>query len=225
MPHRETRSSPGQFPREDRSKESPSGFDQLRECRSSMATSPTLLAGLERRSDSAWSRLVERYSPIIIAICKQHSLDDATMRDVMQETWISVERSLPKFESTPGAGAFRAWLRRIAIRRIADIRRSQSRCPVLFSEESQWTQWPAPTSNRAAEQSSSDHESLQLETPGMLVRMRRVQDSVDPKTWSIFERAVLDGQSTESVAAEFAVSQVNVRQIRSRILRKLKEVG
>lgn len=43
------------------------------------------------------------------------------------------------------------------------------------------------------------------------------------RAWEIFCRSVIDGHSTESVAQEFGVTTANVRKIRSRILKTLRD--
>ncbi len=192
------------------------------EDRPSSATSPTLLAGLQVGNDGAWVRLVECYTPRLRQWCRAQGLDEATTHDVLQETWISVSKSLSRFESTPGSGAFRAWLRRILLRRIADFRRNESRRPTIAGGGSILGKWADVASNSSI--SSVDHRAAgKTISPELLQRIEAIRESIDPKTWDIFTRLVVDGRSTASVAEEFAISPANVRQIRSRMLRKLKK--
>ncbi len=53
--------------------------------------------------------------------------------------------------------------------------------------------------------------------------MEQVRGEFETKTWSIFLRSVVDQVSTEIVAKEFNVQSATVRQVRSRILRRLRE--
>jgi DNA-directed RNA polymerase specialized sigma24 family protein len=52
--------------------------------------------------------------------------------------------------------------------------------------------------------------------------MERVSTHYEPRTWLAFLCAVAEGRSTDQVAADYQLTPVAVRQIRSRILRHLR---
>ncbi len=182
---------------------------------STWGTSPTLLAGLRVDDEEAWIRLVERYTPKLAAWCRSRGLDATTTEDVIQETWISVARGVSTFASPPGVGAFRAWVHRILLRRIADWRRGQRRALPIQEEES---------ALHIYDRASSDSSIDSVSPGGLKQKLDLLRGSIDERTWEIFSRAYLEGKDTALVAREFNVTTVNVRQIKSRILRKLKQV-
>jgi RNA polymerase sigma-70 factor (ECF subfamily) len=53
--------------------------------------------------------------------------------------------------------------------------------------------------------------------------MAIVQREVEPKTWQAFWMCVVDQQSTEEVARLLEMTPANVRQCRSRVLRRLRQ--
>jgi RNA polymerase sigma-70 factor (ECF subfamily) len=53
--------------------------------------------------------------------------------------------------------------------------------------------------------------------------MAIVQREVEPKTWQAFWMCVVDQQSTEEVAKLLEMTPANVRQCRSRVLRRLRQ--
>jgi RNA polymerase sigma-70 factor (ECF subfamily) len=53
--------------------------------------------------------------------------------------------------------------------------------------------------------------------------MARVQREVESNTWQAFWRCVVDQRTTEEVAVSLAMTPANVRQCRSRVLRRLRQ--
>jgi RNA polymerase sigma-70 factor (ECF subfamily) len=53
--------------------------------------------------------------------------------------------------------------------------------------------------------------------------MAIVQREVEPKTWQAFWMCVVDQLSTEEVAKLLEMTPANVRQCRSRVLRRLRQ--
>ena len=53
--------------------------------------------------------------------------------------------------------------------------------------------------------------------------LAQVQSEFEARTWQAFWRSVVDGIATSEVAQEFGMSEANVRQSRSRILRRLRQ--
>jgi len=193
----------------------------------SKATSPTLLAGIGRGNSNAWERLVACYKPTIMAWCRSKGLDEASSLDVVQETFLSVSKSLSKFQSTPGSGAFRAWLWRITQYRILDQRRQRHRQPHGIGGSSIAEKLALVADSHLYGQSSSIAlrsafaESPFAESP-FSAALEKFSQSYESRIWQAFLRTAVDGRSTEEVAAEFNMSAVGVRQLRSRILRRLR---
>ena len=184
----------------------------------SKATSPTLLAGVGAGESNAWERLVVFYRPVIMSWCRSKGLDEATSLDVVQETFLSVSKSLPRFRSTPGSGAFRAWLWRITQYRIIDQRRQQNRQPHGIGGSSIAAKLAMVPESNPISESIASSSSLSL-----AVALERLSKNYEPRTWQAFLRTVVDGRATEEVATEFDMSVVGVRQLRSRILRRLRQ--
>lgn len=53
--------------------------------------------------------------------------------------------------------------------------------------------------------------------------LQQVQAEFEPKTWEIFQRTVVDQLPTHLVAEQFKVTNATVRQVRSRVLRRLRQ--
>ena len=74
---------------------------------------------------------------------------------------------------------------------------------------------PAP--NSESTDSNTDYN------PSLAEALSKLSTSYEPRTWQAFLRTVVDGRPTEEVAVEFQMSAVGVRQLRSRILRRLRK--
>ncbi len=62
------------------------------------------------------------------------------------------------------------------------------------------------------------------QTSALVLRaMSQVEADFEPRTWQVFSRSVIDQIATSVVADEFGISHAAVRQIRSRILRRVRQ--
>ncbi len=191
---------------------------------SSSTSSQTRLSLLSRARDrdgEAWSELVALYGPLIAHWCQRCGLSSHATADCIQEVFTSVSRSIATFRPQRESGAFRAWLWTITSNRIKDFFRREQRhtCPTGGS-----------TALRSIEHIADEREvpddepSSAVAIQALMARaMEQVRGEFETKTWSIFLRSVVDQVSTEIVAKEFNVQSATVRQVRSRILRRLRE--
>lgn len=74
---------------------------------------------------SAFDLLYERHSKYVYNICLGMMGNPEDARDAMQETFVQVYRSLPKFL---GQSKFATWMHRIAVNKCLDALRSRPKC-------------------------------------------------------------------------------------------------
>ena len=148
-------------------------------------------------------------------------MDSHATADCVQEVFSSVSRNLASYQPKHASGAFRAWLWTIARNKIIDAMRARN---------SQAIPTGGSSANLAMQQvvapsESTDEEPEDLEQTIALVHraMSRVEGDFEPRTWQVFYRSVFDQIATSVVAEEFDISQAAVRQIRSRILRRIRQ--
>ena len=184
----------------------------------SLPTRGSLLAAAIGSEPEAWQKLVTLYEPRISLWCRGQGLDQPATSDVIQDTWMSVARGLARFRSEPGHGAFRAWLHQIVRRRIADYRRREGHAPGAVGGSS-FTMRLAALPFEGEPRSDASAKSENAVGRAMAI----VQREVEPKTWQAFWMCVVDQQSTEEVAKLLEMTPANVRQCRSRVLRRLRQ--
>jgi DNA-directed RNA polymerase specialized sigma24 family protein len=122
-------------------------------------------------------------------------------------------------------------------RRIIDFRRQQGREPNAVGGSTmlgRLARVPAnsesdpESSSSVYKQNSENSGQRQLGSHRLQLNdelkqiLDRVQVDYEPRTWQAFLRCAMDGHSTEQVAVEFNMTAVGVRQLRSRILRRLR---
>ena len=79
-------------------------------------TRPSLLFRLrDSRDHAAWVEFVSLYEPVAYRLLRRHGLQDADARDVMQDLFMAVGRSIQRWDADRELGTFRGWLRRVAL--------------------------------------------------------------------------------------------------------------
>ena len=84
-----------------------------------MTLTPTTRASLllrlrDSQDHEAWVEFVSLYEPVAYRLLRRHGLQDADAREVMQELFMAVSRSIDRWDPAKERGSFRGWLRRVA---------------------------------------------------------------------------------------------------------------
>src|SRR5262249_32286503 len=146
--------------------------------------------------DAAWKRLIDLYTPLIQQWLRRYDVRPEDVDDLTQEVLRTVHRELPRFEHSRHLGAFRGWLRTIAVNRIRAFwkqRRSQPRGAADSQVEQRLAELEDPASG-LSHLWDQEHDRYVL---------RRLLDLVEgefePATWQAFRRLALDGRRAAEV--------------------------
>jgi RNA polymerase sigma-70 factor (ECF subfamily) len=185
------------------------------------ATSASLLDRLRTDPRSpAWQRLVAIYEPLVRGWLRHHGLAAQDADDVVQEVMAVVVRRLPQFEHNGRAGAFRTWLKTIAVNCLRDHWRTGRRRPTATGD-SDFQQFLAqledPTSGLSQQW---DQEHDRHVTRNLLELLR---DDFEPATWQAFQKTALEGLPAAEVAAQLGLSTNAVFISKSRVLARLRQ--
>jgi RNA polymerase sigma-70 factor (ECF subfamily) len=186
-----------------------------------MDTSATLLQRLRDRSDSAWQQLCQIYEPLIRRWLRRDAHLGPEEDDLVQEVLLAVFRSIGNF-SRAHSGAFHAWLRKITINCLNGHWRKQGRRPAVRGGEegtSQLTLLEDPASELSRQWDREHHQHL------MRCLLDLVRPEVEPSTWEAFWSVEMEGEKPAAVAARLGTSVPAVYLAKSRVLKKLREVG
>ena len=183
------------------------------------ATSLTLLQRAQAGDVAAWERLCEIYAPLVDRWAKCHGLSDDDARDVTQEVFLQLRRSLDKFERKNPGDSFHGWLWKMLHRKVIDHARRQARSPRGVGGTTAnmgWQEFPESTSETSSSLKSDRHELVGR-------AMEVVRREVAAPTWEMFWQLMVEEYPVDLVAEQRGLSVWAVYKARSRILNRLRE--
>lgn len=155
----------------------------------------------------AFARIVERFSPFLLAVILPFVGSPETAEDILQETFIQVYRSLPYYRG----GSFKHWLARIATNKAIDWKRKCKRSLVTIAESSGQAGVAELSPGLSAEDEVIYRESL-----SRLLSLCRELPEHYRQTFTGF---YLEGKDYRELAAEAGVT---VKTVESRLYRARK---
>lgn len=191
----------------------------------SSGTRESLLSRARRQDADAWRDLVELYGPLVAHWGFRRGLDAHQTADLVQEVFASVARKLDAFDSLCEQGTFRGWLWTITANKLRDrarrdAHRAAPRSGSTALGELQQIVDPRDASAALDEEEPSSVDQLRSLTARGL---EQVRGEFEPQSWDIFQRLIIDRRSTAEVAEEFNKKPAAIRQLRSRVLRRLRQ--
>lgn len=175
------------------------------------------IQGPENRE--AWDEFTQIYRPVVYRMARSRGLQDADAEDLTQQVLMSVARALPQWQRNPNS-RFRHWLNRIAKNAILNaLTRGRRTLGVGGSDF-------LNTIKSLPQQISDIEAQIEHEYQRQLYRRAAeiVRSSVNEDTWIAFLNTVVEGESTEAVAARLGKTIGNVHAARSRLMRRLQTV-
>jgi RNA polymerase sigma-70 factor, ECF subfamily len=184
------------------------------------SVSSTLLHQLRAGRPDAWRRLVDLYGPTVYRWSRQLGVGSSDAADVVQEVFCAVSVHLSQFRRDRPDDSFGGWLRTITRNKVCDFfRRRQDRPGAeggtnAYRRLLDLAENPDPSTASVLLQPDSRF-------PRRLLDLIRVE--FENRTWEVFERIVLEGQSPAEVAAALGLRLPAVYKAKSRVLRRLRE--
>ena len=185
-------------------------------------TSKTLLGLLaDDQSEDSWRIFVAVYRPFILKSISLRQVPDVDADDLCQETLIQVFKGIQGFEHNGRPGAFRSWLKTIVSQKV-------------------WAYFQAAdrsAATRQAAQESARNSSIQFENKTDILWEREhdrhvvekmlelIKGEFAPSSWQSFRLVVLEGQSPSRAAEQLGMSSNAVLIAKSRIMRRLRQLG
>jgi RNA polymerase sigma-70 factor (ECF subfamily) len=178
-----------------------------------------LLRRVQQHDPEAWRAFADLYGPLIYGWVRRCGLSPDDAADATQETFLAVAQAIERFTSA-GPGSFRGWLWTVTMNKVRDqIRRSppQRKAVGGTTAHALLQQFPEPPD---ADTDSAARGELQA----LLHRaLAQIEGDFSPANWTAFRRSVLEGADSAAVAEDLGISVNNLRQIRCRILRRLRD--
>jgi RNA polymerase sigma factor (sigma-70 family) len=182
-------------------------------------TRRSLLVRAQRGEESAWRDLTVLYRPLLVGWLRRQAVPDHDLEDLMQEILMALVKYLPSFQHSGQPGAFRSWMRTIAVNRVRDYWRAghQHMLGAGGDATSALAQLEDPNSdlNRHWDDEHDRHLLRCL--------LAMVEQEFEPTSLQAFRRLALDGASGAAVAQELGISVASAYQAKSRILHRIRQ--
>lgn len=179
-------------------------------------TRNSLILRLKQPADAeAWFQFCEIYEPLILRIAKARGLQAADARDLAQDVFVRIAKSVQRWEPDPDKGSFRGWIGTIARNLTIDFLRRQSRQPISAND-------PA-LQNLADPCAESEFYDAEYEKQLFAWAAEKIKPTFKPKTWNAFWRTAVEQQEVADVAKSLEISTGAVYMARSRVIAKLRK--
>ena len=207
------------------------GSQHLTEKPDSLPTHWTLIHRLRDWDDQeSWREFFETYWRLIYGAALKAALTETEAQEVVQETVITVAKSLKQFEADPARGSFKGWLLHTTRWKIADQFRKRAGMPLErrppgdrgsdTRERQTSTEDRIPDPNGLVLEAVWDTEWAETVKSAAL---QRVKGKVDPLEYQIFDLCVLRGNPVGTVAAKLGVKMWKVYFAQRRVERLLQK--
>jgi RNA polymerase sigma-70 factor (ECF subfamily) len=184
-----------------------------------LVTSLSLLERVRAHDPQAWQHLVELYQPLVLTWCSRAGVNATDAEDVAQEVFAAVASSLDRFRRDRPGDTFRGWLRAVTRNQLLQFFRRRRGRPQAEGGSDAWENLqevadplPGPGEEESVEMGQLYLRALEL-----------VRGEFEERTWQAFWLTAVEDRAPGVVAQELHTTANNVRQARSRVLRRLRE--
>lgn len=189
-------------------------------------TRQSLISRLKDWNDQeSWKVFFDTYWRLIYKAAIRAGLNDAEAQDVVQETVISVSKSLAAGEYDPARSSFKTWLMRLTgWRIIGQLRRRQPRVRSLSPKNA--TSTSTDTVERIPDETFSALEKLwdeEWEDNLLETALRRAKAKVDAKQYQIFDLHVRKKWPAAKVAKEMRINRATIYLAKHRVTNAIKK--
>jgi RNA polymerase sigma factor (sigma-70 family) len=177
-------------------------------------TRASLLSRLKSLDDQeSWRDFFNTYWKLIYSVALKRGLNEQEAQEVVQETIISVAKTMADFKYNPAKCSFKGWLRHLTDKRIADqFRKRNKNMESLDSVSSPDTDFITFSQRTAAPAGDTPDALWEQEWKQSLLEaaIENVKRKVSPKQFRLFYRCAVEGHSASDVARTF---EVNIAQV------------
>ncbi|MEM9659769.1 MAG: sigma-70 family RNA polymerase sigma factor [Planctomycetota bacterium] len=181
----------------------------------------SLAIRLRQDSSEAWGELVDLYGPLVETWSAKAGLAPSAREDVAQEVFLSIVRSIDRFDPTIPGATFRGWVWRITrnavLKHLAGGEpRGTGGSTANAAMAAVADPWPEASEFEPPPDASATTQLLQR-------AIAQIKPRVEPRTWQAFWRTVMLGQPTAEAADALGMTRAAVRQAKSRTLHRLRQ--
>lgn len=176
--------------------------------------SSDIIRDCQRQKPKAQQQLYELYLPYVLGVCRRFNVPRLEVKDLIQEVFIEVFLNIKNFK--PEKGAFKSWLKTIAIRKLIKVIRHHK---MEFQPLGEF------------EIDEIVAEQIELDKLNAAYLIRLISDLPDGYR-TIFNLFIIDGYSHQEISEMLGISVstsrsqlVRARQLLQQKILKMKEHG
>jgi RNA polymerase sigma-70 factor (ECF subfamily) len=186
------------------------------------STRASLLLRLrDPRDHEAWVEFVTVYEPVTYRLLRRNGLQDADAKDVMQELFLAVSRSIERWDAAKERGSFRGWLRRVARNLVINWLNHRDRRVIATGGSSLQAMFDMLPAADGPESVEFDHELRRALFHQAAEQVRR---EVQPASWQAFWETSIVGTSPADAAKKLGMSVGAIRVAKCRVLARLRAI-
>ena len=187
-------------------------------------TRASLLGRLKDWQDEeSWREFFNIYRQLIFSFAIKSGLTDAEAEDVVQETVISVAKTIKEFEYDPERCRFKSWLRHLTQKRIADCFRKRPREQLLPRTASGETARTTAIERVASEDNLESIWEEEWQKKLLDAAIERVKTQVSAEQYQMFDFYVLKKMPARKVTAALGTSVGQLYLAKHRISKLIKK--
>jgi RNA polymerase sigma factor (sigma-70 family) len=189
-----------------------------------MQFSPTTRASLllrlrDRQDHEAWVEFVSLYEPVAYRLLRRHGLQDADAREVMQELFMAVSRSIDRWDPAKERGSFRGWLSRVIRNLVINWLKHKERRVIASGGSDLQAMLDMVPADSAPQSAEFDQE---LRRALFQRAAEQVRLEVQPATWQAFWETGVVGTSAANAAKKLGMEIGAIRVAKCRVLARLR---
>jgi RNA polymerase sigma-70 factor, ECF subfamily len=179
-----------------------------------LTTSISLMNKIRTGESLGWSQFCQLYGPIIYSRCRRAGLQDADASELTQEVFRIVYLKIGQFQQGHPGAKFRGWLGAII----------QNQIRAHFRKTAQHRETDGEVNDLPDPRELILEDDEPRETHELLRRaLILIRSDYNEHTWKVFERISQSDQSCQDVGKEFGMTANAVRQVKYRVLTRLRE--
>jgi RNA polymerase sigma factor (sigma-70 family) len=173
----------------------------------------------DSRDHEAWTEFVSLYEPMAYRLLRRRGLQDADAREVMQDLFMAVSRSIDRWDPAKERGSFRGWLRRVARNLVINWLKQRERRVLATGGSDFQAMLDMLPADSGPETVEFDQELRRALFHQAAEHVRR---EVQPATWQAFWETAVVGISPADAAKKLGMSVGAIRVAKCRVLARLQ---
>ncbi|MEM7453138.1 MAG: sigma-70 family RNA polymerase sigma factor [Planctomycetota bacterium] len=173
---------------------------------------------------NAWNRFISLYSPLIRYWIYRRGVATSDVDNIEQDIFTRLLTALRGFSSQTGSGKFRSWLRTITNNIVNDHFRKNGDGDAFGGSEAMKMMHQIPNGESSVG-NMFDSMTENADEDAILYRriMTWLEGRVAKLQVTVFRLVVIEERPVADVAAQFDITPGRVYQIKSRLLRKIRD--